>query len=233
MVRFQVLRTPVCGLFAAWLVLFGTTAPGLAAEVYDLLFKTGTLDGIARTAVLDYERHVSTRDNEDLAKRETGTISLSFAPEDMAELEFRQGDKHRNIGSFPATVGNPMIMYFVETVVRDMASTAGGSPFYIRNRVKAALVKKTPIREETIHVNGRDVPAQTVTLYPFENDPNRDRMRGFEDLALTVTMSDEVPGWYYELKAETGGKEARSSGKTEEAPIYSSSIVLATLEVPQ
>lgn len=233
MVRFQVPRTPVFGFFAAWLVLVGTTAPGLAAEVYDLLFKTGTLDGISRTSVLDYERHVSARDNEKLATRSSGKITLSFGPEDMAELKFTQGDKYRNIGSFPATVGNPMIMYFVETVIRDMASTAGGSPYYIRNRVKAALVKEVPIREETIRIGGRDVSARSVTLHPFEGDPNRERMKGFEDLALTITMSDEVPGWYYELKAETGGQKDEKAGKKEDAPVYSSSIVLAASEAVQ
>ncbi|WP_346896365.1 hypothetical protein [uncultured Roseibium sp.] len=233
MVRFKVPRTPIFGLLAAWLVLFGTAAPGLAAEVYDLLFKTGTLDGISRTSVLDYERQVSARDNKDLAARETGTISLSFGPDEMAELMFRQGDKHRNLGSFPATVGNPMIMYFVETVVRDMASTAGGSPYYIRNRVKAALVKKVPIREETIRINGQDIPARSVTLFPFEGDPNREKMHGFEDLALTITMSDQVPGWYYELKAETGEEKGTDTGKKDDTPVYSSSIVLAASEAVQ
>jgi len=231
MVGSQALRKTAFGLLALSLALFAAAAPGRAAEVYDLLFKTGTLDGISRTAVLDYERHVEARNNENLAARDTGTISLSFAPDEMAELKFRQGEKYRNLGSFPATVGNPMIMYFVETVIRDMASTAGGSPFYIRNRVKAALVKKVPIRDETIHVNGRDIPAKTVTLYPFENDPNRDRMNGFGDLTLTITMSDGVPGWYYELKAETGDAESRNADSGGTDPVYVSSIILATQEV--
>jgi len=233
MERLQELRGPVFGLVAACLVLFAMAMPAQADEVYDLLFKTGTLDGISRSAVLDYERRVTARDNEELAARDTGTVSLSFAQDEMAELQFRQGDKHRTIGSFPATVGNPMIMYFVETVIRDMASTAGGSPFYIRNRVKAALLEDTPVREETIHIDGRDVQVQSVTLHPFRNDPNRERMHGFEDLALTITMSDEVPGWYYELKAETVQPKGKAPAGGGEASIYSNSIVLATLEVAQ
>ena len=36
-----------------------------------------------------------------------------------------------------------MIMYFVETVTRDMGESAGGSVFYIRNRIKEALVTPT------------------------------------------------------------------------------------------
>lgn len=233
MTRFQVLRIPVFGFLAVWLALCGTASPTFAVEVYDLLFKTGTLDGISRSSVLDYERHVSARDNEDWAARSSGTISLSFAPNEMAKLKFKQGEKYRNLGSFPATVGNPMIMYFVETVVRDMANAAGGSPFYIRNRVKAALLERVPAHAETLRFNGRDVPARSVTLYPFKNDPNRDRMQGFEDLVLTVTMSEAVPGWYYELKAETQEPKGQSPAGESAVPVYSSSIVLATLEGTQ
>ncbi len=199
----------------------GVTVPAHAVEIYDLIFKTGTLDDVSRTSALTYQRTVDIRGNEDLGKANSGTISLTFAPDDMAELEFRTGSGHRKIGDFPATVGNPMIMYFVETVVRDMANTAGGSPFYIRNRVKAALVEEAPIEDETMTIDGREVKAQSITLHPFSDDPNRARMKGFEDLSLTITMSEDVPGWYYALTAKAG---------TANAPVYSNAIVLETTE---
>ncbi|EFO30288.1 conserved hypothetical protein [Roseibium sp. TrichSKD4] len=186
-----------------------------AAEAYDLLFKTGTLDNLPRSQQLTYDRQVALPSNQELADHSTGTVRLSFGEDDMADLRFEQGEKYRKIGAFPATVGNPMIMYFVETVIRDMAGTAGGSPFYIRNRVKASLIEKTPINDTEITVDNEMVPAKTVTLYPFKNDPNRERMKGFEDLALTVTMSEAVPGWYYALEADTGNS------------VYTSSIVLS------
>ena len=44
----------------------------------------------------------------------------------------------------------------------------------------------------------------SVVIRPFEGDPNAERMQGFGDLALTVVMSEEVPGWYESLTAEAG-----------------------------
>jgi hypothetical protein len=141
-------------------------------------------------------------------------VALSFLEGEqatMATLEFRQDGKYRKLGAFPASVGNPMIMYFYETVVRDMAEVAGGSPFYIRNRVKESLVQTSDIVEGEAVVNGQTIKTQTIRLYPFKDDPNQERMRGFGDLELRVTMSDDVPGWYMSLVAEASGGEVYRS----------------------
>ena len=53
---------------------------------------------------------------------------------------------------------------------------------------------------------------RTVTLRPFLDDPNRDRMMGFGDLELRVTMSDAVPGWYLSLVAEAPGAQGTEEG---------------------
>ena len=41
--------------------------------------------------------------------------------------------------SRPASA-NPLLLYFLETTVRAMAEATGGSPYYIRNRIREALV---------------------------------------------------------------------------------------------
>lgn len=173
-------------------------------KTYDMLFRNGTLDQIDRSAELVYRRDVTNALKPEANARDTGDIALSFREGEatMAMLEFRQDGKHRPLGTFPASVGNPMIMYFYETVVRDMAEAAGGSPFYIRNRVKDALIQPSDIEEGQAVIDGKTVPTQTIRLYPFANDPNKDRMQGFGDLELRVTMSETVPGWYMSLVAE-------------------------------
>lgn len=199
--------------FAALVTLSAAAALAATDDApYDLLFKNGTLDDIDRDTTLVYDRTVTNALAPDAATRDTGRIELTFEDSDVeaALLTFRQDGKHRVLGEFPASVGNPMILYFVETVVRDMAESAGGSPFYIRNRVKESLV--APAEVET----GGGV--STVTLRPFEGDPNADRMQGFDDLALTVTMSEDTPGWYSELKAEVPGEDG--------TPVYASTIAL-------
>ena len=196
-----------------------------AASAYDLLFRNGTLDGLPRTETLTYARDVESLLVPAAGARDSGGIALDFAggePE-MVRLDFRQGEKHRTLGEFPASVGNPMILYFVETAVRDMAEAAGGSPFYIRNRVKDALIRPATIETGSVRWDGSEVPATVVTLRPFEGDPSADRMQGFDRLTLTVTMSEAVPGWYGSLVAEVPGAEG-------EAPVYRSAITLERAE---
>ncbi|WP_424968619.1 hypothetical protein [Dinoroseobacter sp. S375] len=188
-------------------------APLEGEKTYEMLFRNGTLDTVARDAELVYSRTVSNSLKPEAAERDTGAVALSFREGEavMAMLEFRQDGKHRALGTFPASVGNPMIMYFYETVVRDMAEAAGGSPFYIRNRVKEALVKPSDITAGEAVIDGKTVETRTIRMMPFEGDPNVDRMRGFGDLELRVTMSDAVPGWYMSLEAEAAGGEVYSN----------------------
>ena len=178
-----------------------------------------------RDMSLVYRRDVMNVLKPDAAKRDTGGISLSIMPSDatMVQLKFQTDCKQRAFGQFPASVGNPMIMYFYETVVRDMAESAGGSPFYIRNRVKEALTQPVALEKGETVIDGRNVPTVTVRLKPFENDPNRNRMQGFGDLEMRVTMSEEVPGWYLSLVAETSPE---SSADT----VYRSAVVYEGLE---
>lgn len=196
------------------------------AETYDLLFKDGTLDNIGSDATLVYRRDVLNILKPETAERDTGSIALQLEPGERmtAKLEFRTDDGYRGLGTFPASVGNPMIMVFYETVVRDMAETAGGSPFYIRNRVKDSLIQDAEIEVGEELVNGRTIQTRTIRLYPFADDPNRERMQGFGDLELSVTMSDELPGWYVELLAEVPG---------DSAPIYRSLMRFEALETAQ
>ena len=202
------------GVLAAVMVAGLAGAAPLEGEAtYDLLFRDGTLDGIDRDAELVYERQVTNALKPEADDRDTGDIALSFdgAEGDMALLQFRRDGKHRALGQFPASVGNPMIMFFYESVVRDMAEAAGGSPYYIRNRVKDALIQTSDIEEGEATVNGKTVPTQTIRLYPFKDDPNTDRMQGWGDLELRVTMSEEVPGWYMRLVAEASDGEVYRS----------------------
>lgn len=206
-------RITALGLAALLSASTALASPLAGDKAYDMLFRDGTLDQIDRGAELVYRREVSNALNPDADARDTGDIALSFreGSATMAALEFRQDDKHRALGAFPASVGNPMIMFFYESVVRDMAEAAGGSPFYIRNRVKNALIQTSDIEYGEAIVDGKTIATRTIRMYPFAEDPNQARMRGFGDLELRVTMSEEVPGWYMSLVAEAAEGEVYRS----------------------
>ncbi len=194
------------GLTGLALALGLVLAPPLwAGESYELIFRQGTLAGLPETGVLTYRREVNVPEAPDLSERGTGEVRLSFEPGDLARLRFHQGDKHGNIGTFPAAVGNPVIMYFVESVLREVADQTGGSPFYLRNRIKEALLLDVPVETGTADFDGAEVPVRILTLHPFEADANRDKLGAYADLALTFTLSEDVPGWYRSLAAAAPG----------------------------
>ncbi|QHQ36507.1 hypothetical protein [Algicella marina] len=197
--------------------------PAQSAETYDLLFKEGTLDELSRETTLTYAKTTEIAADAGQAENATGSVQLAITDENMADLSFHKDDRSRRIGSFPASVGNPMIMYFYESVIRDVAQQAGGSPFYIRNRVKDSLVQPSEVREAVQPFGDEEIPTRSITLRPFEGDPNVDRMKGYGDLALTVVMSDAVPGWYHSLTASVPGDEG-------EEPIYFQTLVLMPQE---
>lgn len=204
----------------ALLLLLLLVNPVVAAETYDLIFREGSLSGLPQTEVLTYDRRVGVEQNPEYSARNTGSVRLTFEPDDMARLQFVQQDKQKVLGRFPATVGNPIIMYFVETVLRDVAHEAGGSPFYIRNRIKDSLLLKVPVIETDVPFGDQHITAKQIVLRPFETDKNRDKMGAYADLSLTFTMSEQVPGWYSSLVAIAPGKEG--------APGYSNSLTLLT-----
>ncbi len=218
-------------LIAATILAVAPMALIFAAETkaYDLLFRTGTLDAIDRDTELIYRRTVHDALDPQAAARRTGEIALTIGPgaPAMARLDFRQDGRHRPLGRFPASVGNPMIMYFYESVIRDMAASAGGSPFYIRNRVKEILTRPGAVETAQMPYDGDTITVRTVRLRPFARDPNRDRMRGFGDLELRVSMSEAVPGWYLSLVAESADPAGQG------APVYRSELRFDRVQAAQ
>lgn len=116
-----------------------------------------------------------------------GTISLSQVadPSDgqpVLELAEETERIQRRIGPFPVSGGDPALTFFLETTARDMVALTGGSPFYIRNRLKDALFRGGEVR--------REGEATVAVFAPFREDENRERMFGFDTLELRFTLGD-------------------------------------------
>lgn len=113
----------------------------------------------------------------------------------VLQLEQKTDARNRTIGPFPISGGDPMVTFFLENTARDMAKLTGGSPFYIRNRIKDAVFRGGEV--------ARDGETTTVTLKPFAEDPNAQRMRGFETLEMRFVMGADPRQPIREFVAET------------------------------
>lgn len=101
----------------------------------------------------------------------------------------------RPIAAFPGGGANPVLLYFLEGVVHVMAEATGGSPFYIRNRLRDAL-GSAPAGTLSDGI-------VTATIEPFAADPNRERMGAFAGLRLMLTYPDGQPARLLSLSADT------------------------------
>ncbi|ASY66883.1 hypothetical protein SJ05684_b59010 (plasmid) [Sinorhizobium sojae CCBAU 05684] len=194
-------------LVAALLLVGSGQAPATAAGTYELLFRSTALKGLeavpagseAGQSTVVYDRLVSGAADGQMDG--SFSIGLKVKADDKVTMTLYQGTRSRGLGEYPASVGNPVIMYFLESVLADIAAQSGGSPFYMRNRIKEALLEDAQVVPVTRQYRNRDVAAQEVMIRPFLKDKARARMGRFSELALTVTVSEEIPGWYYSLVA--------------------------------
>lgn len=118
-------------------------------------------------------------------------------------MTIESGGQKREVVDFPASGGNPVLMVFLESTVRSMAAMSGGSPFYLRNRIKDALRKGGDLVAVQRDFAGESVAAQELTLQPFVEDPNRERLGDLAELTLRFVVADTVPGRFLSLTADT------------------------------
>ena len=136
---------------------------------------------------------------EDLAVPEGGT--LRDVTGGVVRLVRESDGKPHPVGTFPPGVANPLLLYFLETTVRATAEATGGSPYYIRNRIREAFVAAD------LGPGGDPEGSHAVTLSPFAQDPNRAKMGLFADLLLRLRFDPAQPERILELSADTAPGE--------------------------
>lgn len=200
-------------------VLGALAGPGAlhAETAFDLIFRSGTLDGLPQGTELRYDAEGPTG-----AEADWRQVTVDLLPGDEAVVErwADEGDTPAQVlGSFRDPIGNPVAMLFLERTVRAIAEQTGGSPYYIRNRMRDALGGPGKVEAVTVPWDGASVPATAVALTPFADDAHRDNLGAFADLEIRVVMSEEVPGWYHSMSVEAPA--------TGDAAGYEASLALA------
>jgi hypothetical protein len=165
---------------AGALVLATSAAAG---EVQDRIFEVGLLKEVATGQTLVYDRTRSgSLMSEAVPAIDRGAIEVAVVESDdgrAARIELRTGDQPTSRSMVPADGGHPVMLVFLETSARSMAELTGGSPFYIRNRMREALGAEVPLEPIELSLDGEQVPAQSATFQPFKDDPNRAQMGAF------------------------------------------------------
>ncbi len=197
-----------------------------ADTVADFIFDESLLSQLETNSELSYEHVLVAPENAPKKGFEDGQIDVVFqyASDGAGEVKinFGQAGAQRQMKALPTVGGNPLVMVFLESTARAMSSIAGGSPFYIRNRIKNALLTEGEQSMEGVSIDGNETEVKKVTLLPFALDPNKQRMGQFGSLEISFTYGAGVPGGIQELRAFV---PAATDGET----LYEERITFANL----
>ena len=129
---------------------------------------------------------------------EGARLSLTLAPPGEAE--------GRILSEMPGGAPNPVLLFWLENIVRVASVQTGGSPFYLRNRIREALVAAE------ISPDGAGINRLELKPFAALGPAEAARLGAFAGLRLEILWREEAPGRLLELKAETAAADAGLAG---------------------
>ncbi|MGA0562570.1 hypothetical protein ACO2RV_08975 [Ancylobacter sp. VNQ12] len=195
-------------------VLLSTVALA-APSATELFFDTAYLPQLAPGTTLNYAyKHVTSEEKLGESFDETLAMKVEAEPSDpakrVADVEIHRGDRIGEAGPFPTQNGNPIALVLLERDVRELAQLSKGSPFYLRNRVREHLATST-VEPTRFSFNGKEVEGWKMTMRPFAEDPNKDKLLELAARSYEFIFSNDVPGGLYAVRVVTPAKDGASN----------------------
>ncbi|MEM7497032.1 MAG: hypothetical protein AAF371_03445 [Pseudomonadota bacterium] len=212
----------------------GGSAEAAPPEPVDLLFATPHLGNAKPGAVIGYAHTRRTahpqRLGADFDRRITVATGTEADPATRIVLDAEGTPRH--LDPFRGVPGNPLLMVFLENTVRAVSQATGGSPFYLRNRIREALGDRLSSQPMILAAGNARLPARSLSVRPFEGDENAERMGPFASIELRFVVAEAAPGMLVAMTADVGPRIDPQTGATTGAgsatgePIYFEEIRL-------
>lgn len=206
-------RPTFAALAAAAAIVIAIGAPPAVAAPLDWLFSTPHLATLTADHPISY-RHVRTgvpaNPGADLDK----AITLERGEDGTQIVVTMDADGQKRPVSFRGMTGNPVLMVFLESVVRTISATTGANPLYLQNRIKDAMRERMTEETVTVDLDGEPVEAHRIELRPFRDDAHAAELGIFAGLDLAFVLSDAAPGSFLSLTASAPGTPAYSEEVT-------------------
>ena len=86
----------------------------------------------------------------------------------------------------------------VSVDIAEMKRLTGGAAGYFRKRIRLALAaSEVPVKKIKVPYRGSQVSAQEITIYPYLDDPLKERLGKYVSKGYVFITSEAVPGTLY------------------------------------
>jgi len=172
----------------------------------DILFSRPHLSNLPAGTELIYELERKSSDPARLGPSFNDEIALvitAAARNGGRDVDLRvfTGERERKIDSITEMTGNPLLVFFLDRAVSDMARLTGGTAPYLKDRLRAGLRDKAVSEPVKVAFEGKTLDATRITVRPFENDMNTARMLGFEGSRFEFVLAEAAPGMLLEMSS--------------------------------
>lgn len=185
-----------CALIAAVIVPAHAQKISLAETI---LFQSKHFVNIKKPTTLNYTFHqaengssaVDGKVSVDILKHHSdGTASVA--------AHFLTGAEEITIPPMDHAQGNPVILGFLERDIAEMRRLTGGATGYFRKRIRLALAaSEVTVKRIKVSYRGNQVSAQEITIYPYLDDPLKERLGKYVSKGYVFITSESVPGTFY------------------------------------
>lgn len=143
----------------------------------------------------------------------------------LASADFLSGNQAIQIPEVSNAEGNPVILYFLERDIREMATTTKGKRNFFQNRVRLSLADADQIKPVTVRFEGRDIKADEVRVQPYLDNPVvKTRAEKYEKKAYIFTLSNQVPGGVYQIRTTVPSTDEKA-----DAPLVDETMTVVNL----
>ena len=186
-----------------------SSASSAPSEAERLVFLHEHLGPTRQPRVLRYVYVDETAGKPRVSDKATVTLSADARGHCCnAHADYLSGALAVNLPEIPDARANPVLLYFLEGEVRLLQRTTAGQAAHFRRRIRQALADTATVKDTTIRWGTRTLPARTVHLAPFVDDPFRARFQEQATTEYSFVFSDAVPGGIYQASAVVPGPAA-------------------------
>jgi hypothetical protein len=226
-------RAPCLAAALASVFLFGLagaradTTPISKAET--LLFMTPQLKAVQPPSRLHYAFHKQGTLEQGFS--DTVDIDITGGPDGSKKgaARFFSGQRQINYPGVEHVEENPVLLFYLEREVREMSRLTGGRPDYFKKRIRSALAESAQIKDVDIHMGGRTMRAQQITISPYQSDPLRGRFERLAAKQYVFTICDTIPGVMYEMR----GVVPAASGSSNEEAVIDETLTFTSVGAPE
>lgn len=195
-------------------------AAGEQPAAVDLIFNSRHLDLVGKGTSVMYKFEHTVNDEKLMGKAFSDDIKLDVSEvsaegERIVDVTVFTGDRQRPKQNYDGMTINPVFVWFLDKCVENYRLVAGGKQPYLKGRIRDAFIDKATIEPAKFDFKGKSVDGYKVTIVPFDGDPNAAKMQGFEKSKFSITVSKDIPGYFYELGSDIFSSQA-GTGKVQD-----------------